>query len=362
MRSLFVVVVVALLVAACSGTNPASPSLPSAPAPVSARPAGSADPCVFAVTHLGAFNARLANNLAAIRPLVLRKVFVASDASSAVVQVSATLTAYKGHLVAAMEACGRTADLVPRVARLMADAERFLAPARAGSIQDARTQRGAAVALFGLLPEVLALSEAGQLLASELRLSAQVAQLAPGADAPLGSLPPLPTATPAPTPQPRPQPTPTRTDSTGTTSSGSGSTTTDWTIRANAYLDHTVSTYRLVTSNALELYGLSVTTPGLTEAETAARQEAAALYWKPAVAAIKRHLAYMSNRPARSCYKDAYAADRRLANQWLEALQMGVYPSEHTPSDRYAKQVFNAALDQTNTFLGRLRSYFSDCP
>jgi predicted secreted Zn-dependent protease len=62
--------------------------------------------------------------------------------------------------------------------------------------------------LFGLLPEVLALSGTAQDIAGGLALDLAVAQVDAGADEPLGSLAPLPTPTPRPTPRPTPKPTP----------------------------------------------------------------------------------------------------------------------------------------------------------
>jgi hypothetical protein len=47
---------------------------------------------------------------------------------------------------------------------------------------------------------------------------------------------------------------------------------------------------------------------------------------------------------ARTCYKDAYAADRALAKHWLPRLQGDGYPGAVTPAQRQADARFNDAL------------------
>ena len=95
---LTVLAVVMAVVAACTsqgGPSTAVPARTIAPEP-SAALLATPNPCLFAVTRLGAFAEELAGELAALRPLVVAARFDAAKTASGARQVSATLTAYEG--------------------------------------------------------------------------------------------------------------------------------------------------------------------------------------------------------------------------------------------------------------------------
>jgi Peptidase A4 family len=166
---------------------------------------------VFAITHLGAFSSRLAEDLAALRKVILAAPFSSQDAATANFRVSATLTAIDGDgLVSGLSRCEATQTLAGRMSKVLDEGQSAVKAAKTFSISDARTQQAAAANLFGLLPEVLALSNANATIAVDLNLGDQVAAVPKDLNPrPLGSLPPLPTATPVPratAPPPQPPP------------------------------------------------------------------------------------------------------------------------------------------------------------
>ena len=65
----------------------------------------------------------------------------------------------------------------------------------------------------------------------------------------------------------------------------------------------------------------------------------------------------MTTYPARARYKDAYAADRTLAKEWVALLQSGIYSSDLTGQGRAATYAYDDALGRTTTFLNKLSSY-----
>jgi hypothetical protein len=85
------------------------------------------------------------------------------------------------------------------------------------------------------------------------------------------------------------------------------------------------------------------------------------MYRDPAVASIKRHLAFMASHPAASCYRDAYAADQTIGKNWLGILATGSYPNDLTGQGRAQTTIYDEALANTNAFLSHLSAYFSDC-
>lgn len=352
--------VLAVLLAACTTqVLPAGSSVPVL-APVTAPAAtGSASPCRSALSHVAAFASALGNNLADLRPLILVAPFESSRTASGNARVSATIRAYDDlGLAKRLETCAETAALAAEVLVVTNLADKALAASQASSVDDARVQQSAAVALFGLLPRVIGLSEAAATIATSLGLPAPVAVLPAGATTPLGSLPPLPRPTAIPTASPRATPRPAAQATPQLTAKPV--VTTDWSARANAYIDRAFDVYTVVRSHALDLYGVEFP-PGLSPEEAAAREEAAALSWKPAVRVLKDHLAYMSSHAAHGCYSDAYSADRALANRWLTLLPAGVYPGTNTSEAREAAHDWDDALGRTNNFLSNIGKLFADC-
>ena len=211
-----VAIVGCLLVAGCGWMNPSGPrsataSAGSAGSPGSlAAPDKTPDSCAFAVVHLGVLSARLAEDLAALRQVVPAKPFSSQAAATANLRVSATLIAIDGDaLVAGLGQCASTQDLAARMAAVLEQAGVAVKAAKTFSSSDAQTQQAAAATLFGLLPEVLAISKANAVIAVDLGLRDQVAVAPSNLDPrPLGSLPPLPKPTPAATAPPRSTPPP----------------------------------------------------------------------------------------------------------------------------------------------------------
>jgi hypothetical protein len=352
-KRLFAVVV---LLAACGQSALPPTSVPAAtPSSLPAASQGSSDPCVHATTFLGAFTSQLASQIVGLRPQIVAKEFDASATGTALLRINATFTAYDG-IEQAVRDCLPTTALGPRIDKLIKNASESLAGAIDGSINDAQLQRDSAASLFGLLPEVIALSAANQTVAETLSITAESPQIADAAIKPLGPLPPL--AKPVPTRTP----VPTGTLGSGSSGgSGSGSGSTDWTIRARAYINSAFDAYQVAVAAPSELYGLGPA-PGQTAGEIAANAEEAALIWKPAVRAINAHISDMTAHPALSCYKDAYSADRGLASGWLSLLKSGQYPDDVTPAGRVAQYQFNDAISRTTTFLGKMAAFMADCP
>jgi predicted secreted Zn-dependent protease len=194
---LFLVALGAVLVGACSPESSLSSAgiASTPPGLASGSPRATSGPCVAAAVRLGAFTSQMAGDLASLRPLVVAPTFDSPEAIAGTRRVSATITSYTG-LEQALLACQATADLGPRVAKLLANANATLAAAFAAEITNEQVQRDAAATLFALLPEVLRLASADQAVSGSLGIATQVAEVSQGADDPLGSLPPLPTPTP----------------------------------------------------------------------------------------------------------------------------------------------------------------------
>jgi hypothetical protein len=321
---------IALVVAAC-GSQPTEPSRSPAPAgSVAARAA--AGTCPLAVAQLRALTDGLAGDLSNLSGPIKQKPFSATEAAVANFRVSATVTAFKDEGIAAnLASCEATADLAPRVTKVLTTAVAAVEQAQAASITNASAQRAAGVKLLGLLPEVLALGKANEVAANTLGLPNDVA-VVPGSADPGSSVGPAKT--------------PPLTG--GSSPAPAGGT---WTDAANAYLNDTFATYRDVSARAAALSGTGTPTPSATPAELAdgIRQ------------ALSGHLVYMDGHRARGCYSNAYATDRSLAGQWDALLETGVLPSDATPEGQAAAQGFEAAQTRTSSFLTQMASFFETC-
>jgi predicted secreted Zn-dependent protease len=186
-------------VAACQPVVQAS-TAPGSQAPaVVASPRPTADPCLPAVTGLGPYLQRLANDLAALRPLILAGTFDPAGTKAGVRAVSATLTSLQG-TDQSLATCRPAASLTAQIATLRSRIKKPLAAALAASIVDGPAMRAGAVQLLALLPDVLALSKASAAVATGLGLDMAIAQVPADATKPLGPLPPFPSAAPTPKP------------------------------------------------------------------------------------------------------------------------------------------------------------------
>lgn len=346
-----------VLIAGCStqAAPPASePTLSAAPSPSRAGETSS-NPCSSPLAQLGAFTTRIASDIAALRPLVVAKRFSSADAVTGIRRVSATLTAY-GALEQTLRGCEPLVDLAATVKSLRAKAEATLAKSRATSVTDAKIQRAVAASLFGLLPKVLALAGDGKSVADSIGADMQVAEVPSGATKPLGSLPPLATSRPQPTPRFSPQPTPAAGG--GSRSSGSG-----WTSAAantaNVYVDSALQTWAVdVAKSVNALYWMDCT--GMTGEECYYIGQEGRTWANLASASINTHLAWMNKRPAATCFRDAYAADRAVAKTMLPLFAK--WYAGGSGEMRYQNQVIGLAYSNAETFLKKLDSYFSDCP
>jgi hypothetical protein len=162
---------------------------------------------------------------------------------------------------------------------------------------------------------------------------------------------------------PRSTPTPTAATSRGTNSEPQSST--GWTAAAartaQRYLASVERTYAdTVVPNATQLIGYGCV-PGLTDAECRARRAEAAIYRDRALAAVRRHVAFMSSNGASRCFRDAYTADRRIARQWQALLASTDYPTTQTGEGRARLQEYETQFSRTGAFLNKLQAYFRDC-
>ncbi len=122
--------------------------------------------------------------------------------------------------------------------------------------------------------------------------------------------------------QPSPSPTPRRTATPRPTAgavTGGGSGSGGWDQAAHA----TAVAYQ---QSAIEVYAvdlpgrtneLAYWTCGLPDECAAGREYLTAADINPATAALKAHIAFMKSHPAARCFRDAYAADRSIANGYL---------------------------------------------
>jgi hypothetical protein len=306
-------IAIALLVAACA---PAADSGGPSDAVLAAtgQPASTPDPCRTAVTGLSAFTDQLSGDVGAIKGPLTAKPFVAADAAVASFRVSAMLTSFRfDELVGALQACPATADLGPRVTRLVTAMNKVLDEARSASISNAQAQRAAAAALVAMLPDVTALAKANDQAAATLGGGA------------------------------------------------TGGSTGDWTAAANTYLESTFETYGTTSAAAADLARLAPAAAGLTAAESASRIQQATGIVDRAAAAVARHVQAMQTSQAQTCYADAYAADRTIADRWQGLLVDGAWPGDATADARATAEAYAETVTRTATFLGAMPSYFADC-
>ncbi len=336
---------IALLVAACAGQENIAPPTPNA----IVLPRPTPEPCVAGVTGVGAFAQRFADNVAAIRRLVVAKSFDSATTITALRRTSETLNAYAG-LEATLARCPAASDLVIRMTSVRSSASKALDAAFAASTDP--TIRGSAVLLFQILPDVLALSEKTNELASSIDVTVALAQVPKGAAQPVGSLLPFATAPPRATPRP--------TRASGSTGGGGVGPASSSYRAAVRYLDSVRLTYGMIARTARDLWGLPVDYPGATPAEVSAAKATARLIFGQTVNQIQVHLSFISKNAFR-CLKDAYSADKPLAVGWRDEFTSYIYPGGATPGNMAATQDWQEMQSKTTAFLGKLSAYVSDC-
>lgn len=67
----------------------------------------------------------------------------------------------------------------------------------------------------------------------------------------------------------------------------------------------------------------------------------------------------MNSHPAFACFRDAYAADRKIGNSLVSALAK--WHPGNAGEMRYQNQWLQAVCSRADTFLSRFDSYFADC-
>lgn len=350
-------IVGAVVIAAACSASIASPGPTANPSPVVAdarpSPKPSLDRCAGAVKRLAAFGERIVGDMAGVRSHTVASPFRASEAVAAIRRVKGTVAAY-GPLQRELEQCDDAEHAADRLEALVADIAFATAPAASVTVTNAKAHRDAAVALFGVLPALVALLEAGQ-AAAEPNEIFDVVLADAGALAPIGRLTPLPTTSPRPTARPAVTPMP----------ASSTPRTAGWSERdyrtAVAYADSVETTYRQVYSTALDLWGLAIYVPGFTREEIDAHEQTARMIRSPGVKALNRHLAFMANNAAPACLRDAYGADKPIARAWVMAFESYNYPNESTPEGRAALYDWQDLLDRTDALLSSQNRYFKDC-
>ncbi|HYK94546.1 MAG TPA: DUF922 domain-containing protein [Candidatus Dormibacteraeota bacterium] len=176
------------------GLLPSPESVVVAPTP---RP--SASPCAKPLRDIGQSSQLIADQLASLRPLLVARTYDGWAVLGQVRRVNETLLIY-GELTAELDACPNANKLAARVATVKESARAGVTVVLDYGAAVALVPRDAAVGLFRLLPEVLAISKDAAELARGLALEIPVAEVQQGSDEPIAKLPSLPT--PAPTARP----------------------------------------------------------------------------------------------------------------------------------------------------------------
>jgi predicted secreted Zn-dependent protease len=201
-RGLVAWLFVASLVAACAApvqSVTTAAGSPESPQPRAAQP--TSNPCVIVIRNLGTYTQRLADDLSVLRPLVVAKRFDLAATVSSVREASSTVTEGAG-LRRSMESCGGADVLQTALGAVEDRAKAAMDRAFAGSINDAQRVREGAVQLLAVLPDVVALSEAGSEYARTFGTDVPAVEVVDEAAQPVGDLPPLVTERPRSTPTP----------------------------------------------------------------------------------------------------------------------------------------------------------------
>jgi hypothetical protein len=187
----FVLVLLAVLLAGCGTSAAASvgPAVAAQPPTENAYPSPTREPCGLAVERAGTFARRLAERLAALRPLLLAPRFDAARTLGVVRQVSSFMQ-FDADLPAVLASCETTEAIAAHVADLEKRAAKPIA-ASLHALFAPKGQRQAARALFKLLPAVLSISDEVQAVAGGLAINITPPTIPDGATDPLGQLPRL---------------------------------------------------------------------------------------------------------------------------------------------------------------------------
>lgn len=170
------------------------------------------------------------------------------------------------------------------------------------------------------------------------------------------------TADSRPAATPRPTPAPTRRPTSGSSGGSSGSSGSGWTEAAYrtavAYQDSAYQTYRIDVARSVDALSWMDCT-GMTGEECYAIGMEGATWVRLAKDAINRHLAFMKGHPAATCFRDAYAADKKVASKLLDVLSS--WHAGNSGELRYWNQVIGFAYSAASKFVDDLSGYFKDC-
>jgi hypothetical protein len=197
-----------------------------------------------------------------------------------------------------------------------------------------------------LYPEVLGETDALVFAAARCGdAAAGLAQYATCASLVRALATPEPTPTPVVTPSPEPTP---------------GPTLTPRRVKmAEAHQASMTQTYNVDVPRsvrALKSYDCS----GITGRECDARAREAAGWVRQAKKSLKRHLTFMRQHPAASCFKDAYRRDRSAARTLLR--EFSGWRIGDPGGMRYRNQRMAIVYSGTlRTYVDRYASYFKDC-
>lgn len=179
-------------------TTPAAVAEPSAsPEPLS--PVQTPKPCEEPLRQLANSSQLMADKLVSFREPLTAKSYDGWRILGLARGANATLQVY-ALSIPGLAACPDAAALAERLELVAASARRQIAIVLAAGVAARSGPRQAMVALFELLPEVIAISEEAKALADRSSIEIAVAIVPDGAVDPLGPLAPLPT--PAATPKP----------------------------------------------------------------------------------------------------------------------------------------------------------------
>ena len=167
---------------------------------------------------------------------------------------------------------------------------------------------------------------------------------------------------PTPVPTPRPTPTPRRVTPAPQAGSGGGGggapAGPQW--DGNGYVQSVNDTYVVAVPGALDVVYWALCPEPCTQDVFVALATETAEYVKAAQNAVNGHLAYMTSHPAATCARDAYAADRALANKWLAGLgHFGL--ARNGPMERGQQMEIDDLYGATSDFLSKANGYLGDC-
>ncbi len=296
--------VVVCLISACTARLEPS-AVPSAPLPTpgpSAQPLGTPAPCSSPLALLAGFSERISAQLAALQTLLSAPTFDNGQVIATVRAISTTLTTFKG-LEATLRPCEGSFQLAERLAKVRTAAETAITAAVSADITSTPRQRDAAAKLVSLLPDIATISKDAKALTNGLGLGVDLSV-------------------------------------------------------ANAYSASASATYGTDLRRSVQAL-LAIDCSGLTSGECGPLADTGANWVNLATRSLERHLAFMKEHAAASCFSDAYAADTEIANNLISVLS--TWSAGTAAGMRPENDKIEAGFAAAQDFLSRFDSYFIDC-